>query len=770
MKFLSTKFVTLSLLLMLCLLSINDNSMVIGSTVCYDSLQQHAQKLIGIKKLEFLFNVSTKNIRRDYSASMLFANTLLIEAEKQNNIYYQAHACHVLGEIYRDMEDSAKTFQYFTRSLYFAKKTDSISLIGIAYNAIGTAYQKINTQQSLTYFLKALSIQRKTNNFIEIRKVYNNIGVLYERNKKDYNNALQYYQNALGIARTHNDSTGMAIAKINIGDVYCKIGLLFQSEKYLNEAFALTQTLNLSYLNEQVARSRAQLYEKSGRYYSAYPVLKKYYELKVNRIEESSRLNIQELELKYQVNQKTKEIATLSSQGSRQRMLLIMLFLISFIIVIFSLIVAQQMRRIKKTNELLSHRNKEIEEQALQLEKNNIELKELSAVASETDSAVIIANGEGTIQYVNDSFVKLTGATYDDLRDCGLESIYTLSKNPNIKDAVAEAIEKRAPITIENQSITLNGQTQFGQTTITPIFDEHEQLQRILFIDTDITKLKKVERELFNRQQELTTSIRYARRLQKELLPPFKNMSSYFTDFLLFVRPKDIVSGDFYWMKEKNSKLYIAMADCTGHGVPGAFMSVLSIALLNDVFTSIYNNNKIVDPGVLLDELRNRVKDMLNQNTEESGLQDGMDISFICIDRITQMLTFAGAYSSMAVIRKTENGFENFPLKGDRMPVGIHPRCTPFNTISIQLEPDDRLYMFTDGYMIQPGGTRHKKIGRKNFINLLLTIQDRSMESQWLMLKLFLRDWIKDSVESGEYIEQIDDITVLGFQLKPFQE
>lgn len=734
-----------------------------------DSIQTQSKSYEGEKKLNFLTSVCTINLRRNYPISMYFANNLLLEAEKQNSNYYQARACHILGEVYRVLDDSTKTLHYFTKCLYFATKTDSFSFIGIAYNALGTAYQKINTQESLSYFLKALNIQRKTNNYVEIRKVYNNIGVLYERNDNDLNNALTYYQNALGIAKLHADSVGIAVAKINIGDVYRKLGLYIQSEKYLNEAFYIVNRLNLSYLKEQLSRSLSMLYEKSGRYYSAYPQLKKYYEYKIARIEECSRLNLQELEMKYQVNEKTKEIATLNTQGTKQKILLIMFFVISIVVAIFSILLAYQMRRFKQTNLLLKEGNKEIEAQKIELEKKNIELKELSAVASETDNAIIIANGDGIIQYVNDSFIKLTGATYEDLHDCGLESIYALSSNVNLKEAVAEAVKIKQSITVENQTVTIKGREQFGQTTITPIFDENDKLIRILFIDTDITKLKVIERELFSRQQELTTSIRYARRLQKELLPPFKSLSCYFSDFLLFVRPKDIVSGDFYWMKEIDSKLYIAMADCTGHGVPGAFMSVLSIALVNDVFSSIYREDKMVEPGKFLDELRIRVKDMLNQNTEESGLQDGMDISFLCIDRVTQILTYAGAYSSMAIIRKTENGYENFPLKGDRMPVGVHPRCNPFNSIHFQLEPDDRCYLFTDGYMIQPGGPKHKKISRKQFINLLISIQDRNMESQWLALKLFLRNWIKASVDSGEYIEQIDDITILGFQLRPFQ-
>lgn len=752
-----------------CIITLYSTEEICKATSKTDSLQLKAQTLTGTSKLNFLFNISNYNLRRDYPVSMLFANSLLLESEKQNNLYYQTRACLILGEVYRVMDDSTKTLYYFSRSLFLGQKTDSITLVGMAYNALGTSYQKINSQQSLGYFLRALKIQREVQNFVEIRKIYNNIGVLYERNYKDYNNALKYYQLSLNIATKHNDNNGIIVAKINIGDIYRKLGLYFQAEQMLNEAFILLQNNNLTYLNEQLARARYQLYEKLGRFYNAYPLLKQYSDYKIQRIAEASKLNLQELELKYQVQQKTKEIQALSEQGTRQKLLLFMVIAISLIIIIFSVIVARQIRRFKKANELLKKKNNEIEEQAKKLKEVNIELKELSAVVSETDNAVIIANEKGIIQYVNESFVKLTGISFDELQNSNLESIYNLSRNSNLKEAVEEAIVMHCSITIENQAITINGHEQFGQTTITPIFDEHNKLQRIILIDTDITKLKMVERELFSRQQDLTTSIRYARRLQKELLPPFKNMSSYFSDFLLFVRPKDIVSGDFYWIKEEESKLYIAMADCTGHGVPGAFMSVLSIALINDVFNSIYKEKKVIDPGHFLDELRIKVKDMLNQNSDESSLQDGMDISFVCIDRATQTLSFSGAYSSMAIIRKTAHGYKNYPLKGDRMPVGIHPRSTPFNTITIQLEPDDRCYMFTDGYYIQPGGKNHKKISRKQFINLLLSIQDKNMESQWLSLKLFLRNWIKDSVDSGEYIEQIDDITILGFQLRPFQ-
>ncbi len=248
----------------------------------------------------------------------------------------------------------------------------------------------------------------------------------------------------------------------------------------------------------------------------------------------------------------------------------------------------------------------------------------------------------------------------------------------------------------------------------------------------------------------VTQSINYARRIQKAILPAGKILLSYFSDYMILSKPRDIVSGDFYWTKEQNNKLYLAVADCTGHGVPGGFLSMLGSAFLNEIIT--YKEN--LNSALIVNSLRQSIIYAL-QEKESNSVRDGMDISFVIYDKENMTIEFTGAYQSMYLLRQGEI----IIYKGDRMPVGYsRQNNVPFTKQLVNVQKDDIIYLFTDGYADQFGEKEHTKFMLFNFRRLITTIGDVPLNIQNELFAEAFKDW------KGK-TRQIDDVTVVAVKI-----
>jgi serine phosphatase RsbU (regulator of sigma subunit) len=249
-------------------------------------------------------------------------------------------------------------------------------------------------------------------------------------------------------------------------------------------------------------------------------------------------------------------------------------------------------------------------------------------------------------------------------------------------------------------------------------------------------------------KKHITDSIEYAKRIQRAILPSMELFSDKIDHFILY-KPRDIVSGDFYWVDRIDEKEIIITADCTGHGVPGAFMSMLGVSLLNE----IVKNKRITRPDLILNELRASIISSLKQLELKSEVKDGMDMTALVIDYKNNQLQFAGANNPMVIIRDGELQL----FKGDKMPVAIHDFMDPFNNTTVELKKGDAIYTFSDGYPDQFGGPSEKKFLIKNFKDLLLNIHQLSMFDQAEKLNEVFEEWRKE-------VEQVDDVTVVGIR------
>ncbi len=256
--------------------------------------------------------------------------------------------------------------------------------------------------------------------------------------------------------------------------------------------------------------------------------------------------------------------------------------------------------------------------------------------------------------------------------------------------------------------------------------------------------------QIAQHQKAIMDSIHYAQTIQNSLLPSSHILKDGLPEYFILYKPRDIVSGDFYWFSQQEKHFYIAAADCTGHGVPGAFMSMLGMALMNE----IVNKHPDIDPDSLLNELRSQIIETLHQKGDPGTAKDGMDMVVCKVDKDKKRLLFAGANNSLYLVR----GGELTEYKTDKMPVSIHLVMHPFTGHKIDLKPGDHLYIFSDGYADQFGGPQGKKFKYLPFKNLLISLAGKEMREQGLQLDREFEHWRGD-------LDQIDDVIVVGMKI-----
>ena len=329
----------------------------------------------------------------------------------------------------------------------------------------------------------------------------------------------------------------------------------------------------------------------------------------------------------------------------------------------------------------------------------------ISGLEETKDFAIAVGAGQFDTQYEPLSEEDSLGKTLMKMRDDLAENERSLEKK--VEERTAELVEKQQEVELQNEKIS----------------------------------------ELY---EEVTDSIKYAKGLQEAILPPDEFVEEVMPDSFILYKPKDIVSGDFYWIEKKKDKVYFAAVDCTGHGVPGAFMSIVGYNALNE---ALRTND---DPGSILDALNKGISKTLHNNAMGSTTKDGMDLALCSYDVKTKTLEYAGAYNPLYLIRDGEVN----QLKADKFAIGgyYEDATKKYTNHVIQLQEKDYIYVFSDGYADQFGGPKGKKFMYKRFRDYLLTLNGKSMNAQ--------RDFLNNTIEQWKGpLEQIDDILVIGMHV-----
>lgn len=302
----------------------------------------------------------------------------------------------------------------------------------------------------------------------------------------------------------------------------------------------------------------------------------------------------------------------------------------------------------------------------------------------------------------------------------------------------------------------------FGYIKIRELNLRKRQKELVITVQERTEELSKANDELAQKNKDITDSINYARRIQDAIMLPTKEIYKVLNNSFIFYRPKDIVSGDFYWFYELDAKqnnkdkgCIIAAVDCTGHGVPGAFMSMIGNNLLNQIIIE----KKITRPDLILNNLHEGITFALHQDKVDSETKDGMDIALCNINFSKRTLQFAGAHRPLFIIKNKKDNNDIIEIKADRVGIGGATRDEKriFKNNEIILEKDDLVYAFSDGFIDQFGGEKNKKYMTYRFKKFLLSIQNLNMNEQFNLTKKEINTW-------GNNTEQTDDILVIGIR------
>jgi len=621
----------------------------------------------------------------------------------------------------------------------------------IAYNTLGNVYNKSGKKDSsIISYQKSLKISEEMDDLYGISANLNAIGVIYEgmANFTDINRfkqALDYYNQALEINIKLNDQIEISNSYNNIGNVNSQIF------SHYNEIIKITK--NKNEINKYIDKKN-NAYDKAEKNLLESKKIRE--EIKDIRGLISSEINLGRLYLdtnEYNISIKHIEKAYKSTIETND---------------VYNSIICLHHLANAYSGKKLYIKALKYGYDALKLAKQKKFLKlekDITKALSEIYEAQ--GNYEKALDYKK-KFITLK------------DSMLISENNKLVEDLNKkyQTDKKEAQIKLQNSEIKkkeLENQQQqmliygfavvillvFG--VIILIYRQYKQKKKANLALETKNKL------ITEQKQEITDSILYAKRIQTAILPEGDYIQELLPERFILFKPRDIVSGDFYWLKEiKNMDTVVCTAaDCTGHGVPGAFMSMLGVAFLNEIIA----RPGIKTTGEVLNQLRESVITSLHQTGREGEAKDGMDISFVAINHKTNVVQYSGANNPLYIIRENnkpeiicdrkivDKTHTLYEIKGDKMPIGIYgAEMKGFKTIEIQLEKGDIIYLFSDGYADQFGGPKGKKFKYKPFKQLLIDNCTKPMTEQSEILNTSIENW------KGK-LDQIDDIILIGIRL-----
>ncbi|MBL7950481.1 MAG: PAS domain S-box protein [Flavobacteriales bacterium] len=380
----------------------------------------------------------------------------------------------------------------------------------------------------------------------------------------------------------------------------------------------------------------------------------------------------------------------------------------------------------------------------------------LGVLESSNDALFVINFVNGRIYQANSKASELLGYRNDELVALSIFELHPREFLHRSATRIADAWEQKGLVYEDIPLVTAKGDVIDVESSVR--VTSYRGDPAIILLARDIRERLSLQRKLSTQQavvqeqnHQLLSSIRYAQRIQRAVLPEAEQLQKIFPESFILYRPRDIVSGDLYWFAEKDGKAIVAAADCTGHGVPGALLSLIGASL----FQEMVMEKACTDPGAILDGAREGMISALNKQDAETIQRDGMNAAVISFDRASMTVAHAGGFSPLFLIREGEL----MEFKGDRMSVGPYegsPKA--FETTRIEARLGDRLFIFSDGFQDQFGGTEGKKIMSSRLKTWIRETSVLSMDDQYQVLSDRFRLW------KGAH-EQVDDVLLIGLQI-----
>lgn len=678
-----------------------------------DSIKLFSQLQSSVKdedKIQSHIKIAKYFLDRNVEISIRHAEKVLQIAEANHDKVSIADAKHILGEAYFVLEDMDKASSNFLESLTEYKKLKHHRGTGETTSGLGkVAYKKGEVSAALTYFSEALTIFENINYENGLPGLYINIAILYDE-QNNFKQALEYYNKALNMAIKIEDDASVAAAYTNIGGIYGVMGEFKKAIDAIEKSIEIKKKLgNKKGLAVAYNNLGATYYEMKD-LNKAYTCFQQAYDLYIDMNDEigifPSCNNVGSVLLE---TNRVKEALPFFEKG--------------YEIAIKINSVSKQM--VSLENLTLAHKALGNYQKALDYSiqcsslKDTLYNKEQAEITTELQTKFASEKKQQeneilNLQLKSESFTKSIFIVVAILL---LVLVFFIFRGLRIKNKANIALEEKNKI-IHEQTITLTHQKHIVE-------EQHKDIK---------------------------DSIRYAERIQQAILPPEKVWFSILPDSFVFYKPKDILSGDFYWIEQKGDLIFVAAADCTGHGVPGALISIVNYNLLNKAVLE----KDLNDPAEILNYVNKQLIIALHQTYQESSVKDGMDIALCVINKKSRELKFAGANNPAYVLHENQI----IQLNPDKFPVGafIEDQINEFKTIDFQLHIQDSVYLFSDGIADQFGGPKGKKFKYTQFKSLLLSHQESTMANQKSVLDQTLTTWKGD-------LEQVDDILVIGFKI-----
>jgi tetratricopeptide (TPR) repeat protein len=580
------------------------------------------------------------------------------------------------------------------------------------YRNIANVYlRKDNYANALDYYYRSIKISEEMNDEKSLGVTLGNTGIVYYR-MMDYPKALTFYQRALAIVQKLNNEDEIAKNLSNIAIIYTEQKNHSKALEYYIQALRLVEANgNLGYQTSMLD-GLASVYTAIGEYDKALECFNKALAI------------AEELDDKGEISYLNGNIGglfiRLKKYPEAEKHLLKAESIAREIGELYSLkewcYNLSEVYRAEKKTEL-----------AFKYREQYDEIK---------DSIFSQENSLNTVRYEMD-FEYAKKAAADSVKN---------AESQKVKDAAILAQKSQI-----RQERTLR-YSLFGGLGLVIIFS------LFLFNRFKITNRQKEEINLQKilveeKNKEVTDSINYAKRIQEALLKEEEHITKHLPDHFVLFKPKDIVSGDFYWSVEKHGYWYLCVADCTGHGVPGAFMSMLGIAYLNEIHAA----EGILSPGEILNSLREKIVKELKQKGESGESQDGMDISMIRLNLKNNEMQWAGANNPLWISRVEDGQQVMITVEANKEPIGYTINPGPFKNHPIEILPNDMIYLFSDGYADQFGGPKGKKFKSRHLQEQLLWMCNEPVDKQKELLDRIFEDWRGN-------IEQLDDVCMIGIR------
>ncbi|MDX2196073.1 MAG: PAS domain S-box protein [Cytophagales bacterium] len=378
---------------------------------------------------------------------------------------------------------------------------------------------------------------------------------------------------------------------------------------------------------------------------------------------------------------------------------------------------------------------------------------QMQSLSENSPDLITRLNKDGDIYYINPTIEQLTGNKPDIfLRKNVTETSLNDGVVKTWQEIIHQVITQKNKIQLEMTFPSLTDSLVMNVNAI-PEYNDDKSIESVLLVSNDITERKKAELEIQSKNKKITESINYAQRIQVAILPELNYIKTLLPDFFMLYKPRDVVSGDFPWFVHDGDNIYIAAVDCTGHGVPGAMLSLIGYFLLNDIVKS----QKVSEPGRILDLLDHSVTKTLKQDTEGNEMKDGMDIALCKINLKQKVLEYAGAHRPLYQMR----GTELLEYKGDKFPIGggIFRNQTDFTNYKIDILQGDSFFFCSDGYPDQFGGPDDKKIGPARIKNIIMENNNiKHFDKMKDIFDQFYVDWKGNT-------KQMDDVLLIGIKL-----